>query len=328
MASNKIFVCDTELRCVCILDLERRSFSYLIPRGLAALSKPINTAVDGEGNLYVADSERLRVVKFDARGRYLTSITGDETFRPVAVALHNNRIHVADNKGRKVHVFDQSSCKKLFSIPANSDTNMVPPAAGSTNSQTAAAALIDTNIAAVVSNTVPPQAAAVPAEIQQSSTETNQVASGDANLYMPINLATDQEGNIYVTDAAAFRVQIYDREGHYIKTIGTHGAGFGEFARPKGIAVDRAGRLYVVDAAEQVIQVFDVKTGTILMYFGDPEGSEAPLSLPAGIAIDYDHTRYFQKYADPTFEVEYLILVTSQLRPTQVSVYGFGHRKK
>ncbi|MFZ5997484.1 MAG: hypothetical protein ACOYW7_08355, partial [Nitrospirota bacterium] len=43
--------------------------------------------------------------------------------------------------------------------------------------------------------------------------------------------------------------------------------------------------------------------------------------------IDYDNVRYFQKYADPNFTIEYLILVTSQFGDRMVNVYGFGKER-
>ena len=274
VANGRIFLCDTYLGCLCVFDLEHGVFSYFTPRGPGAIGKPINADVDADRNLYVADVERRRVVKFDAQGQYLTAITGNETFRPVDVVARGEKVYVVDTGGRKVRVYDRTSGTELLVVPAATATNV------------------------------------------------------SEELYVPINADVDDDGNIYVADAAAFRVQIYDPEGQRVKSIGSQGTGFGEFARPKGIALDRGGRMYIVDAAAQLVQVFDVKTSALLMYFGDPEGSEVPLSLPAGIAIDYDSVQYFQKYADPGFEVEYLVLVTSQYGSPRVSIYGFGHRKQ
>ena len=45
------------------------------------------------------------------------------------------------------------------------------------------------------------------------------------------------------------------------------------------------------------------------------------------MAIDYDDVKYFQKYADPNFQIEFLILVTNQFGPIRVSIYGFGTEK-
>jgi DNA-binding beta-propeller fold protein YncE len=147
-----------------------------------------------------------------------------------------------------------------------------------------------------------------------------------ARLYAPVNLAVDAQRRLYVTDIGAFRVQQYDPDGKYLRTIGRLGDSPGEFARPKGIAVDREGRVYVVDAASQVVQIFDAE-GKLLLFFGEPEGSEAGLNLPAKVAVDYDHVGLFQGYAAPDFQVEYLVIVTNQYGDRKVSVFGFGGRK-
>jgi DNA-binding beta-propeller fold protein YncE len=151
-------------------------------------------------------------------------------------------------------------------------------------------------------------------------------ANQPGRLFMPVNLAIDKHGNVYVSDLAACQVQVFDAEGKHLRTIGSRGDMPGQFARPKGIAVDRAERVYVVDAATQVCQVFD-DIGRLLLYFGEPGGSPAPLNLPAGVAIDYDHVPLFQKYVAPGFVVENLVIITNQYGDRKVSVYGLGHKQ-
>jgi len=145
-------------------------------------------------------------------------------------------------------------------------------------------------------------------------------------LFQPANIALDSHGCLYVSDLGAFRVQIYDEAGKYLRTIGKYGDNYGEFARPKGVAVDRAGRTYVVDAAGQMVQVFDPK-GQLLMWFGEPSGSKVGLSLPTKVIIDYDDVDLFKSYAAPGFEVEHLVIVINQFGPRKVSIFGFGHKK-
>jgi hypothetical protein len=145
-------------------------------------------------------------------------------------------------------------------------------------------------------------------------------------LYQPGNLALDADGRLYVSDIGAFRVQVYDRDGKFLRTIGGYGDNPGEFARPKGVAVDRQNWVYVVDAAEQVVQMFN-QDGRLLMWFGEPGGSSVSLMLPSKVVIDYDDVDYFQKYASPDFQVEHLIIVINQIGPRKVSVFGYGHKK-
>jgi DNA-binding beta-propeller fold protein YncE len=148
-----------------------------------------------------------------------------------------------------------------------------------------------------------------------------------ARLFQPTNLALDGQGRLLVSDTGGFDVQIYDLEGHHLRTIGQQGVAPGLFARPKGIAVNREGQIFVVDAATQVVQMFDAE-GRLLMYFGMPGASDAgQLCLPAAVKVDYDNLSYFQSQVAPGFRLEYVILVTSQFGRDKVNVYGFVQKE-
>jgi hypothetical protein len=159
-------------------------------------------------------------------------------------------------------------------------------------------------------------------DIPQGQEATNETS----RLYQPINLTMDADGALYVADIGGYRVQVYDTDGKYVRSVGHYGDNYGEFSRLKGIAVDREKRLYTVDAAGQVAQIFD-PSGRLLMWFGEADASKYPLALPAKVILDYDNVSYFQKYAAPDFTVEYLVIVINQYGPRKVSVYGFGHKK-
>jgi len=158
----------------------------------------------------------------------------------------------------------------------------------------------------------------------------NPQADDDGRLFMPVNLALDRQGRVYVSDMAACRVKVFDTDGNFLRTIGSQGDLPGQFARPKGIAVDRAGRIYVVDAASQTCQIFDAE-GKTLLSFGEPGGNPAEeiatLNLPAAVCVDYDHVGRFQKYAAPGFVLEELIIISNQLGTQKISVFGLGHKE-
>jgi len=151
----------------------------------------------------------------------------------------------------------------------------------------------------------------------------------EENLYMPTNLAFDKNGILYVSDIGKFAVLKYDRDGHFRESLGKLGTNPGSFARPKGIATDRENRLYVVDAAFDNVQVFSSQNLMLLWFghFGKVGLNPGELYLPAKVATNYDDIRYFQQYADPNFEIEYLVLVTSQFGDNMVNVFGFGKEK-
>ncbi len=148
--------------------------------------------------------------------------------------------------------------------------------------------------------------------------------NAEEDLFGPTNLAIGPDGSIFVSDTMAFRIQKYSPDGEYLQTFGRHGDSPGEFARPKGIAVDRDGNLYSVDAAAQVVQIMDPE-GKLLLHFGAPGMGPVAFDLPAKVIIDYDHIDQFREFIDPGFEVEYLVIVTSQYGRRKVCVFGYGH---
>jgi DNA-binding beta-propeller fold protein YncE len=154
--------------------------------------------------------------------------------------------------------------------------------------------------------------------------------SKQERLLSPTNLALDQQGGrLLVSDTGGNAVQVYDLNGKFLRTIGHAGVAPGMFARPKGVAVDHQGLTYVVDAATQVVQIFDTE-GRLLLYFAQAGAStQGEVILPAVVKVDYNpvNIAYFQKYAAPGHQLDYLIFVTSQFGSQKVSVYGFLKQK-
>jgi DNA-binding beta-propeller fold protein YncE len=150
-----------------------------------------------------------------------------------------------------------------------------------------------------------------------------EAGAGQEHLYHPTNIAVGPDETLYITDTTNFRVQHFTTDGEYIRSIGSIGSVAGTFSRPKGIALDRDGRIYVVDSAFENVQLFD-NDGTPLTVFGRPGRGPGAINLPTAITVDYDNVEYFQEFAAPGFELEYVVLVASQFGDNKVAVFGFG----
>ena len=276
--SNQLFICDTAMRVVDILDMERETMQFFSPVGLGKMGAPINIAMDADGSRYVADTARNQVLCYDPAGQFIGMLDDTNALRLTGVAVTPERIYATDLNNHCVRVYAKGTRRLLFTIPRNPG------------------------------------------------------ASEDAEpgkLYMPVNLALDGQGNVYVSDLSVCRVKIFDAEGKFLRAFGSLGDMPGQFARPKGIAVDRAGRIFVVDAASQTCQIFD-SDGKLLLPFGEPGGSadgRGTLSLPAGVCVDYNRVDAFRKFAAPGFVIEELIFISNQLGSPKVSVFGLGHKE-
>ncbi|MBI5558015.1 MAG: hypothetical protein HY885_10280 [Deltaproteobacteria bacterium] len=148
----------------------------------------------------------------------------------------------------------------------------------------------------------------------------------EENLGLPTGISMGPDELLYISDSGRFQVVIYDRDGHERGTIGRPGANLGHFARPRGVATDRQGRVFAVDAAFENVQIFR-NDGQLLLFFGGSGTGPGKLFLPADVFIDYDNIEYFKEYADPNFDIESLVIVTSQFGQRLVNVYAFGKEK-
>ena len=80
-------------------------------------------------------------------------------------------------------------------------------------------------------------------------------ADGRFQFYQAYSIALDSEENIYVLDSGNCRVQKFNKNGGYVKTIGRKGQGPGEFVNPLALYIDGHDNLYVSEGRK--MHVFD-----------------------------------------------------------------------
>jgi sugar lactone lactonase YvrE len=147
-------------------------------------------------------------------------------------------------------------------------------------------------------------------------------ASGDggpasgATLDLPMALALDSQGNLYIADARSHRIRRVDTTGTITTAAGTGVQGFdGDGASataslldsPGGLAVDAAGNLYLSDTKNHRVRRIDHTSGTITTiagsgtqgYAGDSGASQAAkLALPRGLSLDSQGNIYIADSAN------------------------------
>jgi hypothetical protein len=78
------------------------------------------------------------------------------------------------------------------------------------------------------------------------------------SFHRPTDVTWDPQGNIFVSDGYTdSRVVKYDKNGRFIKSIGTRGNSVNQFSTPHGISADAQGNIYVADRGNSRIVVLD-----------------------------------------------------------------------
>ena len=83
----------------------------------------------------------------------------------------------------------------------------------------------------------------------------------------PTDITWDPAGNVFISDGYGnSRVAKYDKNGRFIKSVGTRGTQPGQLSTPHSITSDAKGNIYVADRGNRRIQVFDSDLNLVKIY--------------------------------------------------------------
>ena len=86
------------------------------------------------------------------------------------------------------------------------------------------------------------------------------------------------DGSIAVVDRGNQRVQVFEVEGGFVRSIGSRGQGPGQFLRVSSIAAGRGGEIIVTDYDREDVQVFSGE-GELLQIIGSEGDSKVSWQL-------------------------------------------------
>jgi hypothetical protein len=192
----------------------------------ASLYYPTAVAVDGAGNLYIADNSNHRIRKVTAATSIISTIAGTGTAGvggdggPATSAQLNSPQGVAVDAAGNVYIADTSNYR-IRKVTAA--TGVITTFAG-------------TGVAGY---------------------DGEAKTANMAKLYVPTSVATDSGGNVYIADRYNQRIRKVSAATNLITTVvgsanasfgGDGGAGSaGQVQYPYGVAVDSTGNVYVAD---------------------------------------------------------------------------------
>lgn len=226
---SKIYICDTGIGGIIIMDLNDKSFKYFIPGGRGKLKLPINCDLDYEGNLYVADGNRRQIIIFDPELNYLRELSLDDNSRPTDVEVDSSNIWITAPDNHNIHVYNRSdlSLKNIFpKASLNEKEYLYQPI----NISLSDKYLYVTDVGEC--------------KIKIFDHDMNFISSfggsgaGLGQFTRPKGLASDREGNIYAVDAAFENVQIFNQQNELLLYFGGTYAGPGGMWLPADVEID------------------------------------------------------------------------------------------
>jgi len=108
-------------------------------------------------------------------------------------------------------------------------------------------------------------------------------AQGEGALRMPLNVTVDSDGACYVADAGREQVVVFDKNGHYLSTIGKQ-----DELKPRDVAVN-GNRIYIADLQKHRVCVFDKATHNMLFAIPrseDQTNQARALFTPTNLGLD------------------------------------------
>lgn len=112
---------------------------------------------------------------------------------------------------------------------------------------------------------------------------TLDIPDGAPRLHLPLSVAVDSEGYIYVLERRSASVLVFDRLEKYQRTISLK---LVSVTSPTSMAIDKKNRLmYVADAASRKIVITDL-AGKFIRIIGGSGESDGQFNLPIAMALN------------------------------------------
>ncbi len=303
----------------------------------AILNQPTGIALDSSGNLYIADSENFRIREATNHGgaNPISTIAGNggvsysgdggqatkaQLNSPLAVAADSSgNLYVADTANNVVRKVTAAGA--ISTLAGNGAVGSGGDGAAATSAQLNApqGVAVDSSGNVYISDTGNARVRKVSSAGAISTVAGNGNAgnAGDgsaatgAQLNLPVGLAVDSAGNLFIADYGNNRVRKVAASSGTISTVAGNGVqgygGDGHAATsaalngPQSVAVDANGNLYIADSQNNRVRVV-TPAGTISTvagtglpgYTGDGHAATgANIVSPTGLVVDSSGAVYF-----------------------------------
>lgn len=240
---------------------------------------PLGVATSPNGDrIYVVDSNNKKVKMFgdtgDAEGSF-----GKDFSNPLYIAVNSKgQVYVSDRTMSTVSVFDRNG-KFMERFTPRGEKNF---------SWSPLAIAFDGNDNLYVTDATKGKHRVLVFDRNgYLKLEFGREGISQGEFSFPNGVAVDKKtGRIFVADSNNARVQVFDKKGKYISTVG-QAKGKSQLSHPLSIAISGNGRVHVTDAFGHNVQVYETN-GKFLYNFGAFGVKDGQFMFPTGIAINGD----------------------------------------
>ena len=240
---------------------------------------PCGVAVDGAGNVYVADTNNHRIMKFSYNGKFIEKWGGIgsgnyQFIFPADIAIDGSgNVYVADKRNN--HIMKFSSDGKFI-------TKWGSRGSGNYQFNYPRGVAVDASGNVYVADTGNHRIMKFDSN-GKFITKWGSRGSGNYQFSYFSGIAVDGAGNVYVADTGNHRIMKFNSKGKFIIKWGRMGNY--QFHGPCGVAVDGAGNVYVADTENHRIMKFS-SNGKFITKWGSWGSGNYQFSAPFGIAVD------------------------------------------
>ncbi len=261
------------------------------PAAGAALNNPAGLALDGDGNLYIADMYNERIRKIDLSGN-ISTVAGN--------GYHGGWMGAAFGNGGPA---TDAALVYPIALAVSCSGEMYISEYGSQRVRK-----VDAN--GIISNF---------AGTARAGYNGDGLPATVAELNHPHGIAIDVEGNVYIADAWNNRVRVVEATTGKMWTYAGNGAaayagdgmpkGSASLWIPWGLTFDACGNLYICDYNNNAVRVVDKSSTYISTFAGNGQrgwgytgdggpATDASIYLPSSLAIDGFGNIYIADYGN------------------------------
>ena len=228
--SGHLYICDTGFNVVHDWDLATGKARHVKPPGEVSFDHPVDVASDEVGTLYIADSGRGEILAIDSRHDSILFMRppGGESFKPVAVAVHDGKLYSTNIETHRVDVFSTENGSHIGSFGRlGSDSGNFYYPMGIT---------VDTGGRIYVADMMNSR---VQMFSPQHAFELSMGGPGNryGDMGKPKHLDVGPDNTIFVADSEFAHIHLFSRDGSLLMFLGGPDSKPGGTPLPLGVAV-------------------------------------------------------------------------------------------